>query len=101
MQKNIKKISNKLARKYKPEKIFLFGSWAWGKPTKDSDIDLLIIKKTREEFLKRQLRVRKIINGEFPVDLIVKTPEEMQKRIELGDFFYEDIVKKGKLIYEK
>ncbi len=100
-QKEIKKIVRRIARNYKPEKIYLFGSFAWGKPNRDSDIDLLIIKKTKQDFFQRNFAVRKIIDGVLPVDILVRTPEEVKKRLILGDFFYRDIVRKGKPLYEK
>lgn len=49
-QEEIKKITTKIVKKYKPEKIILFGSFTWGKPTKDSDVDLLIIKNIKKKF---------------------------------------------------
>ncbi|MBL7156133.1 MAG: nucleotidyltransferase domain-containing protein [Candidatus Pacebacteria bacterium] len=97
----IKKISNAIVKNYKPEKIILFGSFAWGDPTKDSDVDLLIIKKTKKRFLKRQMEVGRIINGELPTDTLIRTPLELKKRLDLGDFFYKQIIKKGKYLYEK
>ena len=101
-QKQIaKQIVNRIARKYRPEKIYLFGSFAWGKPTKDSDVDLLIVKKTKKRFFQRNLAVRKIIDGALPVDILVRTPEELKDRLNLGDFFYRDIIEKGKSLYEK
>jgi predicted nucleotidyltransferase len=100
-QKQLKKIVQRIVREYKPEKIYLFGSFAWGKPDKDSDVDLLIIKRTKEGFFRRHLAVRKIIDGEIPVDVLVRTPSELKKRLNLGDFFYQDILKKGKCLYAK
>ena len=100
-QTEINKLARKIIDNYKPERVYLFGSFAWGKPTKDSDVDLLIIKNTKKKFIQRQLEVRKIINGDLPVDILVKTPKEVEKRLDLGDFFYKDIVFKGKSLYEK
>lgn len=99
-QKEIKKIVNRIAKEYKPEKIYLFGSYAWGKPNQDSDFDLFIIKKTKEDRRLRQLKVRKIIKGELPVDILVYTPKEAERRLKIGDFFVEDIFNKGKILYE-
>jgi len=100
-QQKIKKICQVIAEKFKPEKIILFGSFAWGRPTFDSDVDLLIIKKTKKDFIQSQMKIRRIINGELPVDILVKTPAELEKRLRLRDFFFEDVIKKGKVIYEK
>jgi predicted nucleotidyltransferase len=78
-EEKIKKLCQKIVKKIKPEKIILFGSFAWGKPTKDSDVDLLIIKRTKKKWLQRHLEVRNVINGELPVDILVRTPEEVKK----------------------
>lgn len=98
-QQDIQKITNKIAKKYKPEKIILFGSYAWGKPTKDSDVDFFIVKKTKKPRFNRQLEVRRLINGEIAADILVYTPQETQKRIEMRDFFIKSILTKGKILY--
>ena len=83
----IKKISQRIVEEYKPEKIILFGSYAWGEPTEDSDVDLFIVKKTRQGFVQRHLKARKAIGGEVAADVLVRTPKEAQERLEIGDFF--------------
>lgn len=88
-------------KKYKPEKIILFGSHAWGKPNRDSDIDLLIIKKTRKSPYKRIPEVRSYLhNIDQAFDILVMRPKEVKRRLKLGDFFIEEIIKKGKILYE-
>lgn len=100
-QKQIQLVTRRIVQGYQPEKVILFGSYAWGKPSKDSDVDLLIIKKTKKKWLARNLEVRQIINGELPVDILIRTPAEVRKRLKMGDFFYQDIATKGKYLYEK
>jgi predicted nucleotidyltransferase len=101
-QKEIKKITKQIVKKYKPEKIYLFGSFAWGKPTRDSDLDLFIIKNTQEKKLERIYKVYKFLwDKKVPLDVLVYTPKEITKRLALGDFFIEDIIKNGKLLYER
>lgn len=88
-------------KKYRPEKIILFGSHAWGKPKKDSDIDILIIKKTTGNPYKRIPEARSYLhNINQAFDILVMKPEEVEKRLKLGDFFIEEIIKKGKVLYE-
>lgn len=99
--RQIKKIAKRIEEKYKPEKIILFGSYAWGKPTKDSDVDLLIIKKTRQKHYKRIPEARSYLYDiDQAFDILVLTPSELKNRLNLGDFFIEDIIKKGKVLYE-
>jgi len=100
MPPNIDHILNRL-KKYKPEKIILFGSHARGLADPYSDIDLVIIKKTKKLFLDRIKDVIKIIKPNFAIDILVYTPEEFQKMSSDGNAFLEFVVKEGKIIYEK
>ena len=102
IQSKIQAIADKIATEYKPEKIILFGSYAWGKPHKDSDLDFFIIKKTDDPMLKRMVDVdRLFLRREFAMDFLVYTPEQVKKREEIGDRFVADILNKGKLLYAK
>ncbi len=101
-KKIVARIVEKIKTQYQPEKIILFGSYAWGKPTKDSDLDLFIVKKTNEKHRERALKVRRILseeNGFVGMDILVYTPEELIKRLEIGDSFIDKILRKGKLVY--
>jgi len=106
-KKNRKKIgtaSKTIAQHYSPEKILLFGSHAWGNPTPDSDIDLLVIKnikKGKTAFFKEQQKIQKIINGEFAVDVLIYTPQEIETRLKTGDPFIQKILTQGQCLYEK
>jgi predicted nucleotidyltransferase len=88
-------------KKYKPEKVILFGSHARGSSDSYSDIDLVIIKKTKKLFLDRIRDVFKIIKPNFAIDILVYTPEEFKKMSSDGNPFLEFVVKEGKIIYEK
>ncbi len=101
MSKKFKSIIQKL-KSYKPDKVILFGSHAWGRPNKDSDIDLLIIKDTKQSHYKRVPEVRKKLNSfNFAFDVLVLTPNELNRNLKANNFFFQDIVKKGKVLYEK
>ncbi|MBI3599860.1 MAG: nucleotidyltransferase domain-containing protein [Nitrospinae bacterium] len=98
----ITQIVEKIKKYFQPEKIIVFGSFAWGNPTRDSDLDLFIIKDTKEKPRKRALEVRRIISEEnafVGIDILVYTPEEFRKRMEMGDSFLSKIMKKGKVMY--
>lgn len=100
-EKKIQEITQKIVQQFHPEKIILFGSWAWGNPSPDSDIDLLVIKETENT---REL-ARAIDHSLFPrllaIDLIVYKPEQVKLRKEKKDFFINDILTKGKILYAK
>lgn len=89
-------------KRYKPKKVILFGSYARGKPGRNSDIDLLIIKKTQQRYYKRIPEAGSYLhNIDRPFDILVLTPTEVKKRLRLGDFFIKEILKKGKVLYEE
>ena len=93
----------KLVKQYAPQKVVLFGSYAYGRAHSDSDIDLLIIKETSERFIERWVTVRRILSDpqrKVGLDILVLTPREISERIDRGDQFVEEIVKKGKVFYE-
>lgn len=99
LEKNIKAITEKIVKEFHPEKIILFGSHAWGKPGPDSDVDLLIIKKTDDT-----RRTAREIDGAlfprpFPLDLIVYDPDQIGRRQAAGDAWLNDILVKGKILY--
>ena len=98
LQRAIKRIASEL----KPEKIILFGSYAYGNPTPDSDVDLFIIIKgdKRQNLLSASLL---LYPREFPVDIIVKTPEEVEMDLKGGkdnSFFTRELIKKGIVLYD-
>lgn len=95
-------IVEKLKRDYKPERIVLYGSYAWGNPTRHSDIDLFIVKDTDKDWVDRFVEVKRLIYDRdryLPISPLVYTPEEVKERLARGDAFIEDILAKGKVIY--
>lgn len=97
MSRKVSQIINQI-KPYKPEKIILFGSYAWGKPTPDSDVDLLIIKKTDEPFLVRQEKVQLLLRTKTPVDAIVFSPKEFRAACKKSSFVRE-IAQRGKILH--
>lgn len=100
--REIETIVRRIAEGYKPLKVVLFGSHAYGEPTKDSDVDLLIVKETSERFIDRWVTVRELIadpGRRVAVEPIVVTPDELEQRLSRGDQFFREIVVRGKLLY--
>lgn len=92
----------KIVDDLKPEKIILFGSYAYGKPNPNSDVDLLVILKTRDPLKERSWKVsRLLLPRPFPVDILVRTPKEIKDALKSGDFFIQEIVTRGKVLYER
>ncbi|ODS40919.1 MAG: hypothetical protein A7315_15430 [Candidatus Altiarchaeales archaeon WOR_SM1_79] len=103
-EKEIGKINEQIKEKYKPEKIILFGSSVNGNVTENSDIDMLIIKETDKKRNERFREVRAIVRDlkrRIPFSPLVYTPAEIEQRMNLGDFFIKEILKEGKVIYER
>lgn len=100
-QKEIKKIVGQIIKGYKPEKIIIFGSFASGKPKENSDVDLVVIKKTPEKFTARLLKIAGMIKSSLGTDILVYTPKEWEEGLQEENYFMKEIVKKGKLVYAK
>jgi predicted nucleotidyltransferase len=96
----IKQFADEVARRFKPEKIILFGSYAYGKPTPDSDVDLLVVMPYDRRKGRMSLRILEALDYHFPLDLLVRTPAEVQQRMRWGDCFIEEVLTKGKVLYE-
>ncbi|MGB0383841.1 MAG: nucleotidyltransferase domain-containing protein [Ardenticatenaceae bacterium] len=85
-----------------PEKIILFGSYAYGTPTPDSDVDLLVVMETNLSSTQRFLAVSRLLSPRpFPVDILVKRPNEIKHALAAGDFFIKEIISEGKVLYER
>ena len=104
ISKEISRIKKVIVEKYKPEKIILFGSSVRGKITGDSDLDFVIIKKSKNPKIQKIKNIYNILNkldNRPPCDILIYTPKEFKNRLNLGDFFVKDILTKGKVLYEK
>jgi predicted nucleotidyltransferase len=96
----IRQYARAVAERFQPDKIILFGSYAYGTPNADSDVDILVIMPARNQGSKAG-RIRWEVPAPFPMDLIVRTPETLRWRLAEGDLFHTEIVSKGKVLYEK
>ena len=85
-----------------PERIILFGSYASGQPDENSDIDLLVIMETAKRPAGRIVAVSRTLSPRpFPVDIIVRTPEELDRDLKRVDPFMRDLVERGRTLYER
>lgn len=96
----IRGLCDRIARDFHPERIILFGSYARGDADEDSDVDLLVIMPFEGKGARKAAEIMKRVRPEFPVDVVVRTPETIRERIELGDFFLREAVEKGKVLHE-
>src|SRR5437764_7893812 len=96
----IRKFARRVAECFQPDKIILFGSYAYGTPHEDSDVDILVVMPARSQ-LRQAVRISLTCEPCFPLDIIVCTPENMRWRLEEGDSFLREITSRGKVLYEK
>ena len=90
----------RIVRHFHPERVILFGSYAYGEPDADSDVDVLVVMAARNE-TDQAVRIRKVVDPHFALDIIVRTPWNLAWRLEEGDWFLREVVGKGKVLYEK
>ena len=95
----IKELAGRIAKEFKPERIVLFGSYADGTPTVDSDVDLLVVMPFDGRSVDESVKIRMALRPAFPLDLIIRTSEMIQERIRQGDTFLSDIMENGKVLY--
>ena len=96
----IQDLADRIAKAFKPERNILFGSYASGAPSPDSDVDLLVILPHRDKGWRVATQIRRRIGSPFAMDLIVRTPEQVRERLALGDPFVREIVERGDVLYE-
>lgn len=100
----ILKIVEQIKRGYEPERIILYGSYAYGKPTEDSDIDLFVVKETDKRRVDRFVEVKRLIyepGRRISVSPLVYTPKEVAERLALGDAFVEEVLTRGEVLYAR
>jgi predicted nucleotidyltransferase len=96
----IRRLADQIAERFDPEKIILFGSYAYGKPDPESDVDVLVVMPAYN-VTNQAIRIRRATTHPFPLDLIVRTPNDLHWRLREGDWFLREIVNEGRVLYEK
>jgi predicted nucleotidyltransferase len=96
----IRRYARAIAEEFRPEKIILFGSYAYGTPTDESDVDLLVVMPTRNQH-DQAVRIQYRLTAPFPLDLIVRKPEQVRWRLAEKESFLTTIMSLGKVLYEE
>ncbi len=96
----IRDICGQIVRNFQPHKVILFGSHAYGVPTKDSDLDFLVIMPYSGNELQQMADVRGRIDSRVPLDVLVKTPEQIDRDLKANNFFTREIIENGITLYE-
>src|SRR5687768_6238378 len=99
--RDIEDVVDQIAEAFKPERIILFGSYAYGIPNGDSDVDLMVVKRYRGHPADAASRISIAMEHRFPIDIIVRSPAQLRRRLALGDYFISDVVNEGLVLHEK
>ncbi len=100
MTAQVQELGERIARQFQPERIILFGSYAYGTPDENSDVDLLVVMAHAGRGTGQAVNILNAVAPPFAVDLLVRTPEEMERRLAWGDFFLREVVEKGRVLYD-
>ena len=95
----IESFCKKIAAEYRPSQIVLFGSYATGKARLDSDVDLLVVMPFKGSGVSKAAEIIRRFNPSFAVDLVIRTPADIKRRLAMNDFFLQEATQ-GKLLYE-
>lgn len=93
-------VAQRIGAEFRPEKVILFGSHAYGTPAEDSDVDLLVIMEHSGSGVAQAIEIVRQVRSRIPVDLVVRTPQEMRQRLQWNDFFLKEVVQRGEVLYE-
>jgi predicted nucleotidyltransferase len=96
----IRRFARQVAECFQPDKIILFGSYAYGTPHEDSDVDILVVMPARNQ-LDQAVKISMAVEAPFPLDIIVRTPQKLAWRLKEGDWFLREIIAQGKVLYAK
>lgn len=100
LRQQIKTYCEAVAREFRPSKIILFGSHAYGNPTPDSDVDLMVILPFRGNEVRKSGEIRSRFDAPFPLDLLVRKPRFIEERLRERDMFIELVMERGIVLYE-
>jgi predicted nucleotidyltransferase len=103
--KQIRCLCEAIVQEFQPEKIVLFGSYAYGEPRPDSDVDLLVVMPFEGSPFRQAAvilsHVVRTVGVVLPMDLVVRTAEQVQERLHMGDSFMREIIEHGKMMYSR
>ena len=98
---SIFELSNRIAQEFQPDRIILFGSYAYGEPSPDSDVDLLVVLPFEGRSLAKSLEILNRVDPRFPVDLLARRPDDTSRRYAEGDPLIREALDRGKVLYER
>jgi predicted nucleotidyltransferase len=100
-RRTIDEVVRQIVDQFQPLRIILFGSYGYGRPKPESDVDLLVVMETPVRESEQAVRICQAIEYHFGLDLIVRTPETLRHRLALGDPFIREVMAQGQTLYER
>ena len=97
---DIDAVAARIGAEFLPEKVILFGSYAYGTPSPYSDVDLLVIMEHQGSGMSQALEIVRRVKSRIPIDLVVRTPREIRQRLAWNDFFLKEVIQRGEVLYE-
>jgi predicted nucleotidyltransferase len=97
----IERLAGDIVRLFSPEKIILFGSYAYGRPTEDSDVDLMMVMPHRGPGYRTATRIRLAVEVTFPMDLLVRSAAELRRGVSQHDWFIVEVLEKGIILHDR
>ena len=98
--KRIRKLTDSIVREFRPERVILFGSHAYGTPGVDSDVDLLVVMPFRGNSVHKAFEIIDRVKPNFSVDLLVRKPDDVRQRVANNDWFMREVLERGRILYE-
>lgn len=99
-RRHIEAIADRIGTEFRPHRVVLFGSYAYGTPTADSDVDLLVVMPHQGSASETAIEIMRRVQPRIPLDLVVRTPEEIRERLKWNDYFLKEISDRGQVLYE-
>ncbi len=96
----IQQLADRIGSLFRPDRVILFGSYAYGQPTETSDVDFLVVMPFEGRERVKAIEVKRAIGVDFSMDVLVYNPENLRQRLAWGDFFLREITQKGRTLYE-
>ena len=98
---SVVELSQRIAREFNPDKIILFGSYAYGTPKEYSDVDLLVIMPFEGSAFHKSLEIEELVDSPFYLDVVVRRPDDAERRYHEGDPLIQDAFDRGRVLFER
>ena len=100
-QDRIRAVSEHIVREFAPERIILFGSYAYGTPNEDSAVDLLVVLPFEGKPYRKSAEIASAVHAGFPLDILARRPDDIERRYRDADPLVRDAVNRGRVLYEQ